>query len=480
MDMKVTTERLDNCQIKAIIEVDAAEIDNRLRQTARRISRQFNVPGYRKGKAPFHAVLRIFGREAVQQEGLDDWGNELYEAALEQIDVDLYQQGELQEVEWEPFRMTVLLPLQPEVELGDYRVVRVPVEPEPVTDEMIEARLAEYQHQHTQWVPVERPAEFDDQVVVDFEGKVGERLIMSNEEHEMVLQDGATAPMPGFAEAVVGMSPGEDKTFILTVPEDDEQEDLQGQEATVTAHLHTVREQDVPPLDDELAMMVGTYDTLDDLRAALREEMEAAALQQAESGYLDKVLEAMIEQAPKVDYPPQAIDREAEILMDRMEQSLAGTGMDLDRFLAMIGKTREVYKQEVHPAAEDRLRKRLVLREIIELEHLTAEEDEVAQEIERLVEDAGPEADRMREVLDNEMGRLMVTDDLLMNKVQERVIQIGKGEAPELEVEAEVEAEAEPEAKVEVEAAAAAAAAAEVEVEVEAEAEEDVAGEDSG
>lgn len=475
MDIKVTTERLENCQVKAIIEVDAAEIDNRLRQTARRISQKFNVPGYRKGKAPFHAVVRVFGREAIQQESLDDWGNELYEAALEQIDVELYQPGELQEVEWEPFRLTVLLPLQPEVVLGDYRAVRVPLEPEPVADEKIEARLAEFQRQHAQWVPVERPAQFGDQVVVGFEGWVGERRIMSKEGHEMVLQAGDSTPLPGFAEAVVGLSPGEDKTFTLTVPEDDGEEDLRGQEATVTVHLHTVREQDVPPLDDELAMMVGTYDTLDELRAALREEMESAALQEAESGYLDKVLEAMIEQAHQVEYPPQAIDREAEILMDRMGQNLAGTGMDLDRFLALIGKTREMYKQEIHPSAEDRLRKRLVLREIIELERLAADEEEIEQEIERLVEGAGPEADQMRDVLDNEMGRLMVADDLPMHKVQERVIQIGKGEAPELEPEPEPEPE--PEAEVEVEAETEAGHKAEPEVEVETA--EDAAGDES-
>ena len=446
MDMKVTTERLDNCQVNVIVEVDQAEIDKKLRQTARRISTKFNVPGYRRGKAPFHAVVRLFGREAIQQEALDDFGNDLYEEALEQIDYEPYQAGELQEVEWEPFRMTVLLPLQPEVELGDYRAVRVSLEPEPVTDETIEARLVEYQRQHTQWVPVERPAEFDDQVVVDFEGKVGDQLIMSNEEHEMVLLDGAAAPLPGFAEEMVGMSPGEDKTFTLTVPEDDDEEDLQGEEATVTAHLHTLREQDVPALDDDLAMMVGAYDTLDDLRAALREETETAARQQAESQYLDKVLEAMIEQATQLDYPPQAIDREADRLMDRMEQNLAGMGLELDHYLSMIGKTREAYKQEVQPAAEDRLRKRLVLSEVAKAEGLRVEQDEVEREIERLIEEAGPEADEMREMLEGDMGKLMVTDDLLGHKVQERVRQIGLGEAPELEVEAEMEVEAEVEA----------------------------------
>lgn len=452
MDMKVTTERLDNCQVNAIVEVDAAEIDNKLRQTARRISRQVNVPGYRKGRAPFQAVVRLFGREVIQQEALDDFGNDLYEQAIEQLDYALYQPGELQNVEWEPFRMTVLLSLQPEVELGDYRAVQVSLEPEPVSDEMLEERLAGYQREHTQWVPADRPAAFDDQVVVDFEGKVDDDLIMSNEEHEMVLQDGASLPMPGFAEAVVGMSPGEDKTFTLTVPEDDEDEELQGQEATVSVHLHTLREQDVPALDDDLAMMVGAYDTLDDLRAALREEMEAAARQQAEAQYLDNVLEAMIEQAPKVEYPPQAIDREADLLLDRMAQNLTGMGLELDQYLSMIGKTREVYKQEVQPAAEDRLRKRLVLSEVAKAEGLRVEPDEVEREIERLIEEAGPEADQMREMLDGDMGKLMVTDDLLVGKVQERVRQIGLGEAPPLEVGADEDENEEPEAEAPEEA----------------------------
>jgi len=428
--MKVTTERLENCQVNVIVEMDAADIDKRLRQTARTISRSYNVPGYRRGKAPYHAVVRIFGKEAIQQQMLEDQGQEFYEKALEEIEYEPYEMGELQEVEWDPFRMTVLLPIQPELDLGDYRAVRVPYGAEPVTEEDVEGRLEDLQRENGQWVPVERPAAFGDEVVLDFEAKVGDQRIMGREGRELTLEDGSTLPMAGFHEEIVGLAPGETKTFQLTVPEGDVEEELTGQQATVNVTLHTVRQQDLPPLDDELAAMVGDYDTLDDLRASIRDELESTARRRAESEYLDKVLDAMLEGAVKVEYPPQAVDRESDVALGQMERNLAAQGLQLDTFLNMIGKTREAYKQELRPAAEERLRKRLALMEIARLEHLEADEEELEAEIERLVEMAGPQADQMREMLESPEGKASLADDAIMEQAQELVTQIGKGEAP--------------------------------------------------
>jgi trigger factor len=441
--MKVTTERLENCQVHIFIEMDAAEVDKKLRETARKISRQFTVPGYRRGKAPYHAVVRVFGREAIQQQALEEFGNEWYEQALEQVEYDAYEVGSLEDVEWEPFRMKVLLPIEPEVDLGDYRAVRVPFEPDEITEERIEDYLADLQRQHAQWVPVERPAALGDQLVLDMEGKVGDRLFMSNEGYEMRLEEGASHPLPGFHQELVGLSPGEEKTFTLTVPEDDFDEDVSGQEGTITVRLHTVKAEDLPALDDELAMMVGDYDTLADLRVATRENLETEALQRAESEYLDRVLEAMIEAAVRIEYPPQAIDREADLALSQMERNLSASGIQLDTYLKMIGKTREVYKQELRPASEERLRKRLVLREVGRREALTVEPEEVEAEIERLVEGMGDGADEMRELLESPGGRLSVSEDLALMRIQERITHIAKGEAPPLEDDQEeVESEA--------------------------------------
>jgi trigger factor len=334
---------------------------------------------------------------------------------------------------------------------------------------------------------VERPAALGDQVVVDLAGTVDDKPIMNKENHEMRLEAGAKIPMPGIHEEIVGMVPGEDKTFTLTVPEDDQEQDVVGQEATINVHLHTVREEDVPALDDDLALMVGDYDSLDNLRLALREEMETAARQKVESEYLDHVLEAMIEVA-KLEYPPQAIDREAEYSLKQTEDSLSSSGIELDRFLAMMGKTREAYKQDLWPAAEQRLRKRLVLGEIVKQEGLTVEESEVEAEVERLSGMMGERADEMREMLQNPAARLSVMDDVLVQKAEDRVTQIGKGEAPPLEAKTEVEVEVEAEAEIEVEAEAKADTEVEAEAgtepgtetEMEAEAVEEAAGEVAG
>jgi len=444
--MKVTTERLDNCQVNVIIELDAAETEEKLRQTARKLSREFTVPGYRRGRAPFHAVIRVFGREAVQQQTLEDFGNDIYEQALEEIEYEPYEIGDLQEVEWDPFRMVVQIPIPPEIELGDYRAVRVPLEPEEVTDEEVEAELERMRQEFAQWVPVERPAQMGDQVLMDYRGTAGDEPVMDNENYELLLEEGAFHPLPGFHEQVVGMAPGETKTFELQVPEEDEDEEVAGKTATITAALHAVREQDLPEMADELAMMVGTYETLDELKASVRERLETEALEREEADYLSKVLEAMIEDASRIEYPSQAVDREADLALRQMEQNFAMQGLPPSTLWSMIGKTREQYKQEMGPVAEDRLRRRLVLEEVGRREGLEPDEAEIEAEIERMVAMAGDEADEMREMLESPEGRASIADDLRIDLARERVKAIGKGEAPELaEAEVEVEAEAEPE-----------------------------------
>jgi trigger factor len=449
--MKVTTERLEDCQVNVIIEMDAAEIEQKLRKTARTISRDFNVPGYRRGRAPYHTVIRVFGREAVQQEAFDEFGQELYEKALEEVEYDPYQPGELQEVEWDPFRMTVLLPIRPEVDLGDYRAVRVPYEPEPVTEEQIDEFLVDTQQEHAQWVPVERPAALGDQVVIDAEGRIGDQVVLSNEAHEMRLDADADHPLPGFHEQIVGVSPGGEKTFTLTYPEDDFEEDVAGKEATFTVALQSVKEEDLPPLDDDLAMMVGDYDTLDELKASVRERMETEAAGRAEAEYLDKVLDAMIEAATRIEYPPAAVDNEADLALDQMGRNLASSGIELDTYLEMLGTTREVYKQELRPAAEDRLKKRLVLSHVAEQEGLEPEPSAIEDQISQMSEAMGEQSDAMREVLNSPGGRLSVASDLTVSLAQERVVLIGKGEAPPLEDDGEADADDEAGAETETE-----------------------------
>jgi trigger factor len=474
--MKITTERIENCQVRIVVELDAAETADKIRKTAHHISSQFTVPGYRRGKAPVAAVIRTFGREAFRQEALEGFGQELYEKAVKESGYEPYRPGDLKDVEWDPFRMTVLLPLKPELDLGDYRSVRVSPDPEPVEEQQIEAYLAELQSEHSQWVPVEHPAASGCQVVIDASGKAGELTVLDLTGRELVLDAEAAVPLPGFQEQIVGMSAGEEKTFTLTYPQDHEPPEHAGLEAAFTVKVHSVKEKDVPAIDDELAVMVGDYASLEGLKASIRQDLEADAREKAESGYLDKVLEAIIQGAVKVEYPPLFVDDESDISLNQMERNLASAGLKLDEYLKAIGKTREAYKRDLRPAADERAGKRLVLVEIARREGLKAEEDQVDAELARLTE-ALQENEEMLKFLASPEGRISVADDLVLAKAQERVIQIGKGEAPALELaappETVAEAEAEPAAEAEHEAAAETGAEATPEADVEDKAQED-------
>lgn len=432
--MQVTSERLENCQVRVTVELDAAEVEAKLRQTAQQVSRKYTIPGYRKGKAPYAAVVRSFGRELLQQQALEDFGQELYDQALGQIEYEPYDMGELEKVEWEPFRMNILVPIRPQVDLGDYRSVRLAPEVEPVTDEDVDRYLEELRRQHAQWVPVGRPAALGDQVVVDIDAQVDGTTVLGNQGRELILSADGRYPVPGFHEQVAGMTAGEEKTFTLAYPASDPRQDLAGKEAEFNVKLVAVNEEDVPPLDDDLALMVGDYESLADLRTAVRADLEREAGERAEADFAEKVLTAMIDQAAKIEFPPQAVDKELDNSLERMEGSLSGRGLKLDTYLGMIGKTRAAYRDELRPMAVNQVRRTLALGEIIRREGLSVEGEAVQAEIERLAASEEFQGDEMQKLLQSAGARISVMNDLLITRAHQRVAAIARGEAPELPV----------------------------------------------
>jgi trigger factor len=337
--------------------------------------------------------------------------------------------------------MKVLLPIQPEMDLGDYRAVRVPFETEPVTGEQVVQRLGEIQQQHVRWIPVDRAAAAGDQVVIDATGTTGTKEILKYEGEELVLDEQTSEPVPGFHAHLVGMTAGEEKLFPLLYPQDHKDEALAGKAATFSVHVHAVKQKDTPPLDDELAMMVGTYDTLDELKSAVGQQLEAEGAERAKPAYLEKVLEAIIAGAARIEYPPQAVDREAEQGIERLERNLGASGIKLDRYLQMVGKTRDAYLAEARPSAEKRLKIRLAMIEIAKKENLGVSMEEVEAEATRLSALLREEAADLRQALASPQGKLSLADDLLTARVQERIIEIGRGEAPPIEQAEEVASE---------------------------------------
>jgi len=436
--LKVTAERLENCQVELTIKIDEERVEKELRRVARRLSKLRRIPGFRPGKAPYDAVLRLFGKDALYQEVLKDLVQVVFKEALEKEGIESFAQAELMDVQFEPMVLKMMVPVAPIIELGDYRQLRLTPPEVTVSDEKVETALKHIQAQHSQWQPVERPAQLDDQAIVDIESTVEREIVLSNQESVLLLKAESPYPAPGFNEQIVDMVIGEDREFDLTYPENLANEELAGKESHFKVHLHDIKELVLPEMDDDLAKTVGDFETLDDLKAKVRESLQAEAEQEAESRFSSEVLITTVERA-RIEFPPVLLERELDGLLEEQDRvSIQREGLTLDNWLEINKKNKEEYRDELRPRAAERLKRGLALAKVVELEGITVEEEEVGAQVERMSLSFGEQADKARDVFSSPDNMRSIASDLLTNKALQRLMAIAKGEVED-EIEDEID-----------------------------------------
>lgn len=426
--MKVETKRLENCQTEMIIEVEPERVEEAMRKAARAISEQAKIPGFRPGKAPYHVVLQTFGRQTVLEEALEDLGPKLYSQALDEAGIDPYGPGKLVNIQWEPLVLTFHVPMPPEVDLGDYRRLRLDVPPVEVTDEEVEKELEEARKAHAVWNPVEREAQAGDQVV--FQYTFADEDSMPETSQTVLGEDAAL--LPGLAEKLIGMRAGETRTFEVTFPADWGDEELAGQTRTITVTVQEVKERELPDLDEMPALM-GDFQDLDALKAHLRSKIMQAKEKERDQQLIDKALTILTEQA-KISYPDFMLEEAVDDILADHDSILRRQGLTLDDYLRVLHIEREAYRQQQKPEAEQRLRRTLVLTKLAELEKLAVEDQEIEAETDSLVESSG-NPEMMRQIYQMPELQRYLRNQLLVEKVQQRVLEIVTGRAPELPAE---------------------------------------------
>ncbi len=419
--MQVTTERQENCIVKLTVSVEEQRTNELLRRSARTLSRRYRLPGFRPGQAPYKVVVRRLGIESIQAQVLDQFGDEVFEEGLKQSGLQSIDQASLDDVTWDPsFTLHLTVPIGPEVDLGDYREIRIPRQVTQVTDEEWDEALVRLQKEQSEWQPAKRPAEVGDQVVVDITARVNDEVVLDNTDREMILNDESPYPVPGFAEAVVGMQAEETREFVLSYPEDYYNVDIAGQEGHFDVTLKENRAEVLPPLDDEFAIMVGDYESLDDLKTKLRLSLQEEAENRANQAFEERMWEELLE-VVSIEYPEAYVDREVDADQERLAQQLQTQGIDLASFFQISNMTEETWREQVRPQAIERLKRNLVLSEVIKTKELAVEDDEVDAEIAETLESLGDRADDMRERIESDTGRMMVTDGLLTQKALEHI-----------------------------------------------------------
>ena len=430
--MEITTEHLETRQLQLTIEVDEERAEQAMRRVARQIARQVNIPGFRKGKAPYELVVQRYGEDTVRKEAAEMLMEAVYREALEQEEIEAYAPGALDDVALHPitFKFTVSLP--PTVEPGDYRNYRLKPKKVKVYKKEVEQALEQTREQNAILELVDRPATLDDGVVMNIVGHTAEGVeFLKADDVHMLLDAESVDPAPGFAEAVVGMGAGEERTFALILPDDFPREELQDQEAQFTVWMTEVYESMLPELDDDLARTVGNFDSFKELEKHIREQLRKAAQEKADEEYAAQVLEDILEQA-QVEYPPMMLKETLDGMIEEIEQSVKrGSRLSLEDYLRFQGQTVEELREEREPRAAERLKRALVLGEIIRRERLEADEEEISAHIEEVSTPWGIRADEVRTSLKSDAGQRVVRNRLLADKAIQRLVAIAKGEAPE-------------------------------------------------
>ena len=464
--MQVTTERQENCIVKLTIEVDERSTNNYMQRAARALSRRYRMPGFRPGKAPYNVVVQRLGVESVQAQVVEQFGDQIFEEGLKESELEPATQASLEEVTWDPtLALHLTLPVQPEVKLGAYRDIRIPCQVAEVTDEDLDAALARLQRAAVRAAGGRAPGRVgrSDRRRTSRPQVEGE-TVLENTGREIVLDAESPYPVPGFAEAVVGMQVDETREFTLTYPEDHYNKDIAGKEGHFEVRVSEIRAEVLPELDDEFAIMVGDYEDLADLKVKLRQSLQEEAKNSAEQAFEEALWQALIETA-EIEYPEVYVDRETEMMQNQFAATMQRQGLDIETFFQLTNNTEEKWRAEIRPQAVEQMKRRLILAEIVKTLELTVEAEEIQAEIEETLEPMGEQADSMRELLESENGRLSIEDGLLRQKALDHLKTFVRVEVEETEPETEAAAgePAEPQAD-------AAEAVAEAEEPVEAQA----------
>lgn len=430
--MKITTESLENCQLRLTIELDKEQTQQAMQRTARKIAKQANFPGFRKGKAPYKLVVQRYGEDEIRQEAADEMVEKVFREALEQEEIQPYAPAALEEISLDPITFEFTIPLPPTVDLGDYRDYRLKPPTVRVYKKEIQRMLQDIREQNAILELVERPVALGDEAVIDLAGWTDDGTEIVNSDGARILLDAAIAePAPGFAAALVGMEAGEERTFILILPDDFPQEELRGQEAEFSVSLKEVYDSTLPNLDDDLARAAGNFGSLKELEKSVKEQLRQEAQQEADEEYAAQVIKAIIEQS-QAEYPPVMLKETLDDMSKEFERLVKGkTLLSLEDYLRFQQKSLEELQEEWKPQAEYRLKRALVMGEIVTLEVLKVDEEEIEAHIEQAIAQWGIRADEMRDSLNSYEGRDSVVRHLLAQKAVRRLVAIARGEAPE-------------------------------------------------
>lgn len=399
--MKSTFISREKNEVKFTMEFTAEEFEEAIVKVYQKEKDKFQIDGFRKGKAPRSLIEKRYGEGIFFEDAVNNLISLNYPLALDELDLEVidYPRTELSQTKkGEGFTATVTVECYPEFEVTGYKGVEIEKVPAEVTDEDVDKEISNMADRNSRMVEVDRPVQDGDTVLIDYAGFVGDEQFEGGTAERYPLQIGSGTFIPGFEEQLIGASKDDDVEVKVTFPEEYHSEDLAGKEAIFKCKVHEIKEKEVPEIDDDFVKDVSEFDTLDELKASKREELQKAAEARAEDQMKNSVIEKIFE-ANDIDVPDVMVEEEIDSSLQQFDQQLRVQGMDLNTYVQYMGEDMNKFRESIREDAFKKTKTRMIVAKIVDQEEFDVTDDEIHEYLEDMAKQYGMEVDKLVEAI---------------------------------------------------------------------------------
>jgi len=429
--MKVTANELGKNRVELTIEVPEEVFEESLQKAYKVVVKKLNVPGFRKAKAPRAIIERMYGREVLMEEALEDAVPKAYKQALDEVK-DQYvavSDPEYDMVQMEkdkPFIFKAVFDSKPEVKLGQYKGLEAEKSSPEVKDEEIDAEIEKMRQRYAKLLVIDdEPTVEHDVLTIDFVGKIDGEPFEGGTGDNYPLELGSHTFIPGFEEQLVGVKVGEVKDVVVNFPTDYQAEDLAGKEAVFTVTVKEIKRKELVSLDDEFAKDVSEFATMQELRQDTANKLKEKAEKQAELELRETLVKKVVEHS-EMEIPDSMIENRTAQMINDFAYRVSQQGIPFEKYLEVTGSNIDDIKGQYRPQAESLVKADLVLEQIAKAENIEASTDEVDAEIKKTAERYQQEPQKVREILEKEGQIASIEFGIMLDKTVDFIIKQAK------------------------------------------------------
>lgn len=425
--MSIKVEKTDkNNEVKLSFTIEASKFEEAIQKVYVKSAKYFNIPGFRKGKAPYKIVEKQYGAQIFYEDAFNEVAGEVYETELKEAGIQAVSRPDIDITQMEKGKdliFTAVVQTKPEVTLGKYKGIELKKVECTVKDEDIDHEIHHMQERNARLVNVEdRAVEANDTTVIDFEGFVDGVAFEGGkaENHELVI--GSNTFIPGFEDQIIGMKIDEEKDINVTFPEEYFSKDLAGKEAVFKVKLHEIKKKELPEVDDEFAKDVSEFDTIKELKASIKEKLEEENKNKAKYETEEEAIKTVCENT-EIDIPSGMVEMETDNMIRDIEQRLQYQGLNFAQYLQMMGKTEADMRKEMEEQALRQVKTKLVLEAIVKAEKIEASEEEVSTKLQEMATTYGRDA---KELEENENIKTYIAESTKTEKAIDFIVKNAK------------------------------------------------------